>query len=157
MDFLEMQINNSGRKSKGRRYTLEQKSLSLAIYKQGPKGYRFLKRIFCLPCKQTILRHSAKLYFETGVDEQMMNLVKDKVKDLADIDKYCILSWDEVSLQSHLAYSHSKNFIEGFIDLDYMRWSSFATHSLTFMVRGLNLPFKHTVGYFYMTTSHQLS
>lgn len=149
MEFFKMQIKNSGKKNRGQRYTLEQKSLSLSLYKHGPKCYRFMQKIFALPSKRTLQRHNAYLHFEAGIDDDMLEFIKAKVKDLPDIEKYCILSWYEMSLKSQLEYNHNIDEIEGFVDLGQIRRPSFATHSLTFMVRGINSGFKQSVAFFY--------
>jgi len=50
--FLKSQINSQSKKPNGRRYSLDDKILSLSIYKNSPKGYRFLSTIFALPSKK---------------------------------------------------------------------------------------------------------
>lgn len=149
LEFFKMQLKNSGKKNRGQRYTMEQKSLSLSLYKQGPKCYRFMQKIFALPSKRTLQRHNAYLHFEAGIDDQMLEFIKEKVKDMPEIEKYSIISWDEQSLKAHLDYSHVNDYIDGFADLGYMRRPTFATHSLTFMVRGINSGFKQSVAFFY--------
>lgn len=149
MEFFKMQLRNSGKKNRGQRYTLEQKSLSLSLYKHGPKSYRFMQKIFSLPSKRTLQRHNAYLHFEAGIDDDMLEFIKEKVKDLPDIEKYCILSWDEQSVKALLEYNHNNDEIEGFVDLGHIRRPTFATHSLAFMVRGINSGFKQSVAFFY--------
>lgn len=149
LEFFKMQIQNSGRKNRGQRYTMEQKSLCLSLYKHGPKNYRHMQRIFALPCKRTVQRHNAYLHFEAGIDDTLLEFIKEKVKELSETDKYCIVSWDEQSLHAHLDYNHVKDELEGFVDLGYMRRPTFATHSLTFMVRGINSGFKQSIAFFY--------
>lgn len=147
--FLEMQLANTGKKPHGQRYTPEQKSLCLAIYKQGPKCYRFLQKIFLLPDKRTLLRHSANLLFEEGINPNLFKFLKEKVESLSEIDKLCIISWDEQSLKTHLDYNQQRDRIDGFVDSGNMKEPEFATHSLTFMIRGINTCYKQTVAYFY--------
>lgn len=144
-----MQLNNTGKKNRGQRYTLEQKSLCLTLYKQSPKNYRFMQRIFALPCKRTLQRHNAYLHFDAGIDETLLEFMKEKVKELAEVDKYCVISWDEQSLKAHLDYNHFNDMLDGLVDLGQERRPAFATHSLTFMVRGINTGFKQSVAFFY--------
>lgn len=145
--FFEMQINNTGKKARGRRYTAEEKNLSLMLYKQSPKNYRLMQRIFILPVKRTLAQHCVELQFQTGVNTKLMDCIKEKVPHLSETEKYCALTWDEVSLKAHIDYSTSRDEIDGFMDLSYVRRPEFATHALTFMVRGIESPFKEPVGY----------
>lgn len=149
LELVKMQLTNYGRPKHGRRYTKEQKSLCLAMYKYGPKSYRFKETWMILPVKQTLGRHSANLLFKSGVDSKVFDAIKKTVKDWSDCDKYCTISWDEVSLKEHLEYSHSRDVLEGFVETEKPTQPIFATHALTFMVRGIKMTFKQAIGYFY--------
>lgn len=151
-EFIKMQLHNHRRTMHGRRYTAKQKSLCLAFYKQGPKLYRFMETMFVLPTKKTIGRHSASMLFKSGVDYKMLDAIKNVVKDWPEKDKHCSVSWDEVSVDEHLDYNTSQDCIEGFVELAGARKPSFATHSLTFMARGINISFKQTFGYFFTSS-----
>lgn len=149
LEFVAMQLKNCGRSKHGRRYTPKQKSLCLAMYKQGPKAYRFNETWCCLPTKRTLGRYSAQLIFKSGVDTKMLQAIQTTVTEWPQKDKYCTIGWDEVSLNEHLDYCHSLDKIEGFAELCKPNVPVFATHALTFMVRGIEVPFKQSVGYFY--------
>lgn len=148
-EFVKMQITNRGRTMHGRRYSAKQKSMCLAFYKQSPKLYRFQRTAFVLPTKRTLGRHSANLLFKSGVDFQVLDAIKNSINDWPQSNKYCVISWDEVSLEQRLDYCHKRDFIEGFVELANSGQAKFATHSLNFMVRGINVSFKQSVGYFY--------
>lgn len=108
-----------------------------------------MQRIFTLPSKRTLARHSANLLCEAGIDTKFFECVKEKVKELKDVDKYCILTFDEVSLTAHLDYSPARDVIDGFVELPDVRRPDFATHSLNFMVRGVNMKYKQPVAHFF--------
>lgn len=127
---------------------MSEKNLSLAMYKQSPKMYRFLQKFLVLPTKKTLGRHSAKLIFETGVNQKLFSYIKDRVQELPEIDKHCVLVWDEIGLKAHLDYSQSRDLIDGFVDLGDIRRPTFATHSLNFMIRGINTPYKQSGPYY---------
>lgn len=143
-----MQIHNCDKKPNGRRYNSDQKNFSLALYKQGAKSYRFMHRSFVLPVKSTLTTHSAHLVIQPGIDPTLMKFITNKVKDFALTDKYCMVTWDEVALRPHLDYSPSRDIIDGFVDIE-IRHPLFATHALTFMVRGINVRYKQPVAHFY--------
>lgn len=147
-------VNELGRSKTGRRYTVEQKSLCLALYKQGPRSYRFKEKWCILPTRRTLGRYSADLIFKSGVDSKMFEVIKNVVKDWPEEDKVCGVTFDEVSLKEQLSYSQAQDKIEGFIELSETNGTQkqkprFATHALTFMVRGLMTNYKQPVGYFY--------
>ncbi len=149
LEFVKMQLTNCQRPKHGRRYTPEQKSFCLAMYKQGPKSYRFKEKWCTLPTKRTLGRYSASLIFKTGLDHKMFDAIKNVVKDWPKKDLLCSFMWDEVSIKQHLDYSHSLDKFEGFVEMDKEKKPIFATHALTFMVRGFEIPFKQSIGYFY--------
>lgn len=149
LEFIKMQITNRGRPKHGRRYTSKQKSMCLAMYKQGPKLYRFLETGFVLPTKKTLGRHSANVLFTAGVDFKVLKAVKNAVSDWPEEHKYCTILWDEVSLKEHLDYCSAQDIIEGFVQMSSSQIPKFATHALTFMVRGIKISFKQSIGFFY--------
>lgn len=54
--FIMLQLRE-GRKNKlGRRFSKNEKMLALALYKQGPRAYRWLRKLFILPSPLTITR-----------------------------------------------------------------------------------------------------
>lgn len=77
--FIEMQINLCTKKKKGRRFTLEEKLIALAIMKQGPKCYRFLHKIFILPSTSTLNKMVSNLNVEAGINKQFLALIKKEV------------------------------------------------------------------------------
>lgn len=147
-DFLKMQLRNAGRKKRGNRYTFEDKCMAIAIYKQSPKGYRFLSRIFNLPSKQTLYRHTAQIRFDTGVNKNLMKYIADAAAKLKDADKIVTVSFDEMSVTTHTDYLTVCDYIDGFEDLGDKRSSKFATHALVFMIRGVSRAFKQPISYF---------
>lgn len=149
MTFFEMQMMNARKKLRARRYTTEAKSLSLILYKHSPKNYRFMQKTFILPSKRTLGRYSAKLAFEAGINPKLFAHIKSKVEKMSESEKLCTMSWDEISLKAHLDYSSTRDMIDGFVDLSYVRTSGFATHSLTFMIRGIEIAYKQPIGFFF--------
>lgn len=108
-----------------------------------------LRKYFVLPSKRTLGRHSAHLTFESGINRKFFGFLKTTANDLNEIDKHCILVWDEVALKAHLDYSVTRDIIDGFVEMIRTRRPIFATHALVFMVRGINKNYKEPVAYFY--------
>lgn len=149
MMFFELQLQNIGKKNHGQRYTREQKCMMLAIYKRGPRAYRYMAMLFRLPSLRTLCRHSARLKFDTGINAKLFDLLKSTALKLSPEEKLCTIGWDEMSLTHHLQYNPSGDYIDGFVDFGEVRIPDFATHSLTFMIRGIKKAFKQPVAYFY--------
>lgn len=159
MTFFMMQLRNSERKNHGQRYSKEEKSMLLALYRHGAKSYRFLSGLFSLPSKRTLNRHSALLQFKTGINRKLFEFIKSKASQLNELDKYCTICWDEMALTNHLNFCETIDAMDGFIDLGDIRIPEFATHALVFMIRGINQAFKQPVAYFFVGSidSRQLS
>lgn len=87
--------------------------------------------------------------FNTGINENLFELIKKKVQKLPEIEKYCVLVWDEMALKAQLQYNSGKDLIDGFVDLSFIRRPVFATHALTFMVLGIWNHFKQPVAFYY--------
>lgn len=149
LELQKMQMRNTGRKPHGRRYTPREKSLCLAMYKTGPRSYRFKEDFMALPTLSTLSRHSAQLMFPSGICPALFSFIKEKVKNWSKKDLCCSFSFDETALKSRVEYSSTMDEINGFIEMAGIRKPIFATHALTFMVRGINVPFKQPVAHFY--------
>lgn len=67
--LIEAQVANHGKKPQGFRWTLEQKTLGLALYKNSRKNYNFLRKILILPGRTCILAVMAWVKFETGLNK----------------------------------------------------------------------------------------
>ncbi|KAJ6639141.1 Transposable element P transposase [Pseudolycoriella hygida] len=148
--FFEMQLKIVGKPKNANRFTSEQKIFCLALYKQSPKTYRnMLKRFFTLPSKRTLGRHSARLVFESGINSTFFEFLKVTSASLTEIDRNCVLVWDEMALKPHIDYNESTDMIDGFVEIIAARKPIFATHALVFMVRGISKKYKEPVAYFY--------
>lgn len=77
--LMRMQINLCTKDKKGRRFSTEEKIISLSIMKQSPKCYRFLQKIFILPSRSTLNKMVAKLNIHTGISLQVFELMKKEV------------------------------------------------------------------------------
>lgn len=146
-NFIKLQIRNAGKRKRGNRFTFDEKTLALAIYKQNPKRYRFLSKISNLPTRQTLITHSAAIRFKEGINPKLMNFISE-ASQMEDMDKVCSIGWDEMSLTAHLDFEKIKDYIDGFEDLGSKRTNNFATHALVFMIRGLKTRYKQPIAYF---------
>nr|XP_034824780.1 uncharacterized protein LOC117982525 [Maniola hyperantus] len=70
--FFAMQVTQFGKKAKGRRFTIKEKIISLALYKRSPKAYRFLSSFSVLPKRKTLSTLLQKINLKP---EKMMKLL----------------------------------------------------------------------------------
>ncbi|XP_041968497.1 uncharacterized protein LOC121740625 isoform X2 [Aricia agestis] len=146
--IFEMQINLCTKKKKGRRFTLEEKLITLAIMKQSPKCYRFLHKIFILPSSSTLNKMVSRLKIEAGINPQFFTLMKKEVDTWEDSKKYCSILFDEMALGMGLSYNSKDDKIHGFVELTG-RKNKFADHVLVFMARGAVHKWQQPIAYYF--------
>lgn len=116
-DFLKMQARLFKKEVKGRRFTPAFKQHCLAIYFTSPKAYRNLvhkSKLFCLPSCSTLRKFTQHHHIDQGLQDNVIEMLKIKVNSLNDINKYCIICIDEMSLKMNLFYNITQDKIIGF-------------------------------------------
>lgn len=86
--FTRLQLRETQKKKKGHRFTLEEKLLSLSIYKKSPKCYRLLSIIFTLPSKRTLNNILSSVHIGPGVSSVVMHVLKENVQKLKPTERY---------------------------------------------------------------------
>lgn len=112
-NFIMSQIKLQKKTPKGRRFTMKDKIFALTIYKQGPKNYRLLEKIFALPSKYTLKKLLEKIPLKCGLNPCIMENLKKRVEKLHPLDRYCTLIFDEMSTSPQLQYNPKLDQIEG--------------------------------------------
>lgn len=136
--FFRMQLKNNGVSPRGRRFTLEEKLLSLSWMKASGRGYRLLQSQFQLPSVRTLTSLLNRYPLDAGISKKVIRALKNKVDSLKDPqNKFVTLMWDEVKLDANLQYDRKLDKIVGFEDWGNRRTSTIADHALVFMVRGI--------------------
>ncbi|XP_035232957.1 uncharacterized protein LOC118204772 [Stegodyphus dumicola] len=135
------------------------KNLCLQIYLSSPKSYNTLKAFLHLPSKPTLLKAVSGIKMEPGFSVAVLNAIKLVASKLKIHDRYCILSFDEITLKQSLSYDKKSDYIVGFENYgsytELKTFPEYATHGLVFMVRGLCKKWKQVIGYFF--SSHTTS
>lgn len=150
--FIQMQLKQAGKKIKGRRFTLEEKVLSLSLYKSSPKAYRLFSEICILPKRTTLLKLLQEIKLEPGINNHMFLDMKKKVQKLPEHHRFCTIIFDEMSIAANLTYDQRNDEIIGFSDDGEEKKLEFANHALVFMVRGVIKKFKQPVTYIYKSS-----
>ncbi|KAF0746755.1 THAP-type domain-containing protein [Aphis craccivora] len=157
--FTKLQLRETNNKVKGRRFSLEEKLLSLSPYKKSAKSYSILSKLFTLPGRRTLTNLLSKLPTGTGIDKTIIKVLGQNVKNLTSRQKYCVVLFDEMSLESNLQYCCTGS-ISGFEDNGVSRTQNFADHALVFMIRGVIKKYKQPISCTFCkstTSSHDLA
>lgn len=143
--FTKMQYSQTRKKPSGRRFTLEEKVLSLSLYKKSPRSYPLLAKFFTLPSTKSLKRLLTKIEVEPGLNKCIFLKIKNTVKDLSPEDRLCSLIFDEMSISPQIHYNAAKDLLRGFT----INGEKIADHVLVFMVKGLRKKFKQPIAYYF--------
>lgn len=85
--FTKLQLRETMKKKKGRRFTIDEKILSLSLFKRSPKCYRMLSVMFTLPSPKTLHNVLSSVSIKTGICPVIMNVLKEKVFNLKPLER----------------------------------------------------------------------
>lgn len=126
------------KKPRGRRFSNKQKILALSIFKQGPKVYKILQKMFVLPSKRSLQNLLSAITFKPGINKHIFNNLKESVSKMPEEKKMVNLLFDEVSLSPGVQYNSKTDAIVGFEDLGAeKKTKKIADHALVFMIKGI--------------------
>lgn len=74
-NFIDAQIRNCGRHLSGKRWTEEDKSFALNLYKESPKIYKYLSSFFQLPSVRTMKGLISKISPDSSIQNSLENLI----------------------------------------------------------------------------------
>lgn len=152
IELIDSQFRNCNKKRPS--YSLKTKILSLAIYKRGPKCYRFLQKFFKLPSASTLHKLCANLPFLPGINDHIFNQLRTNVVKMEDKDKLCSVMFDEIAISPGFHYSKFSDQVVGYVDLGSLGKSNdIANRVLVFMIRGLNKEYKQPIAYYFTKDS----
>ncbi|KAG6438721.1 hypothetical protein O3G_MSEX000173 [Manduca sexta] len=145
--LFNMQVNEGGKKPRGRRFTLNEKILALTLYKPSPKAYRLLSHLCVLPSRRTLQNILKRVDLLPGINDTIFEDLKKKVSQMQDKHKFCSILFDEMSIAPALSYDKTHDKIIGFVDNGSKRELLFSDHVLVFMVRGIVKKYKQPIAY----------
>lgn len=93
-----MQTRLFKKKTRCRRYSSSIKQYYLAVYFASPRAYRniYKSNIFCLPSYSILRKFVQHYYIDSGLQDNVLQILKIKVDALDEINKYCIICIDEM-------------------------------------------------------------
>ena len=147
--FIRFQLRNASRVPHGRRFSEPEYMQALAMYFQGPRGYRHLRKQFILPSPRVLRKKMQDIRLHPGFHDAVLAILQDKLKGADERDKLCLVTFDEMAIKKKFTYLRGEDRIEGHEDFGQAGASAEpADHALVLMVRGLSKKWKQCLGYF---------
>ncbi|CAH2088467.1 unnamed protein product [Euphydryas editha] len=143
--FTQMQVFQTSKKPKGRRYTTDEKILCLSMYKKSPKCYGVLYKFFTLSSAKAMKRLLAKIKIKSSINTILFEQIKKTVADKDISDRLCSLIFDEMAITPQIHYNTQKDVLQGFDE----EGKKFANHVLVFMIKGIKENFKQPIAYYF--------
>ena len=142
----------------GRRYHPHLIRFCLSLHSKSPSAYRELATsgVLILPSERVLRDYRNYFKPKPGFNEENITRLKDMTIPLFDVQRYVVISFDEMKIQSDLVFDKHTNELIGFVDLGdevsnvaaFDKPTAIATHVLAFMVRGIASDLKYILGYF---------
>ncbi|XP_026743754.1 uncharacterized protein LOC113505320 isoform X2 [Trichoplusia ni] len=142
--FIKLQLKGT-KKPRGRRYTRNEKIMALSIYKQSPKAYNLLKKMFILPSKRCLQKILSSFQMKPGINAEILENLKKQVQHMTAEKRLVNLLFDEVSLAPGMVYNDFLNEIIGFPDDGSKKAKDIADRALVFMIKGIKSKTKQPI------------
>lgn len=139
-------------------WSQEERSLFLKIQYKSPSAFESLRKMgFIAPGESTIRDWYNQIPFNTGLSEEMIQIIKDKLEGMNPINRKCILLLDEMTIKNNLHFNEKYDQIFGYEDFgEFGRNPTPAKHALVFMLCGINKQWKQVIAHFYGTAKKEL-
>ena len=142
----------------GRRYHPHLIRFCLSVHAKSPSAYRELASsgVLVLPSERVLQDYRNFFKLKPGFLTENIDKWSEVTTPLTGCQRYVVLSFDEMKIQSNLVFDKPSNELIGFVDLgdDDVNAAVFDTpttlpsHVLAFMVRGVASDLKYVLGYF---------
>jgi hypothetical protein len=149
LDFCIAQLKLGHLRKKQRPWSYSMKMFCLSFYNRSPSAYRFLYKSFCLPSVSTLHRLFSKVHMTCGISSHLISFLKTRVASMTDIEKYCSVAIDEMTVKAGLTYDPMFDKIIGFEDFGNIgETQEVGRQALVFMAQGIFKHWKQPLGYF---------
>lgn len=146
-NFLISQLKCARRSPQGRRWTVDEKIVALALFKKGPKCYNLLRKFVAMPCKKSLMDLLKNIPFESGINQHILQHINESIKNIE--DRVCALIFDEMDIKEHIEYDSHADRIRGFEEKGLVSTNKLANKALVFMVKGLHLNWKQPIAFYF--------
>ncbi|XP_071955367.1 uncharacterized protein [Antedon mediterranea] len=143
LDFFAGQLRIGKKKPKGHRYTVKDRLFSIALHFQGPRAYRFCRKMFVLPHPRSLKRWLQRVEVKPGFNDATFSSLKIRCATFNERERVVAVSLDEMSLKAAIKYNRYKDCMEGLEDYGSIGTTKkVATQALMFMVRSMTSRWK---------------
>ena len=105
-----------------------------------------------LPSERVLQDYRNYFKPKPGFNEENITRLKDMTIQLFDVQRYVVISFDEMKIQSDLVFDKHSNELIGFVDLGdeesngaaFDKPTAIVTHVLAFIVRGIASDLKYS-------------
>nr|XP_029717053.1 uncharacterized protein LOC109428116 [Aedes albopictus] len=118
----------------------------------GKQGYEHVRQKYPLPTQRTLQKRMEDLNFDTGILDDVIELLKLKLNTMTPEDLDCGIVFDEMSIEEARSYSVADSKFFG--DVTISGPAGTASHALVFMLVGVRSRWKQVVGYHF--TGHTI-
>ena len=149
------QLQNVGKSTNQCVWTNKMKMLCLTIHFHSPKAYQYLRKLLLLPCERTLQRCFEGVQLNPRIRETIIEASRRKVAGMSQLQKFCVVSFDEMAVKTALSYRRDVDYIEGFVvhgDGDQCS-PEYANPALVFMASGMLCKWKQSIGYVFSNSS----
>lgn len=147
-NFIICQVRTQKQIPKARRFSIDEKIISLMLLKASGRGYKLISKIFTLPTKQTLVNLLNRIPLKPGINKHMFNSLEESVQKMKHLDKYAILTFDEMAIESTLYYNSKEDEIIEVEDMgDGESKPELADHVNVFMLKGVFRQWKQPICY----------
>jgi hypothetical protein len=135
---------------KRRPWSKAEKQLALTLYYKSLSSYKYMRKNgIILPGESTVRRMLQSIAYVPGFLPEYSEQLVLKIKAMSEVEKKCVVLFDEMAIMKCIEYNKSLDMIEGFEDKGPLgRSSKYAKHVLVIMVRGLYTNWKFPLCYF---------
>jgi len=119
----------------------------IGIYRRSRSAYNFLSKYLLCPSATTLDTQLKHIPLNSGCNSLIFKYLQLVAKEVKDIELYCVLIWDEMSIQSAVNYDSKTDKIIGFEDWGIRRTRKFADHAIMFTMRCLASGNHMPIGY----------
>ncbi|XP_047124807.1 uncharacterized protein LOC124807192 isoform X3 [Hydra vulgaris] len=130
----------------------------LSLFMKSASAYDELRNsmILTLPSRRTLSDYKNAIRPSVGFNPNVIEELKLITNNLNDVQRFIVLSFDEIKISENLVYDKHSNELIGFVDLGdpHLNYSTFkdiddlASHCLVYYIRGVAFDLKFALAYF---------
>ncbi|KAE9522280.1 hypothetical protein AGLY_017323 [Aphis glycines] len=119
---------------KRRPWSKAEKQLALTLYYKSPSSYKYMRKNgIILPGESTVRRMLQSIAYVPGFLPEYSDQLILKIKAMSEVEKKCVILFDEMAIMKCIEYNKNLDMIEGFEDKGPLgRSSKYAKHALKF-------------------------